>query len=146
VTGATIEKRFHVGLLIVHPNLDPAKISAALGLDAQSMQRAGDQRQTPKGRILSGTYEETRWRYGQRYKTSGQWFVEKVTEFVAQIEPHKAFVKELRSTGGTASLMIEFLGDGYFGDEIPRDLIRKLVDMELDLSIECFTVPQSDWL
>jgi hypothetical protein len=103
-------------------------------------------RETPGGRTLQGRYGETRWKYGELYRTSGQWFVEKVSEFVARIEPHKAFLKELRSGKGTACLVIEFLGDGYFGDELPRDLLRRLADLELNLGIECFTVPQSDWL
>jgi hypothetical protein len=38
--------------------------------------------------------------------------------------------------------MVQFLGDGYFGDEIPRDLLARLLDLELDLGIECFTEPQ----
>jgi hypothetical protein len=139
-------KRFHVGLLIIHPTLDPAEITTTLGLDAQSVHRVGDRRTAPNGRPLSGTYPETRWRYGRRYETPRQWFVDKIAELINDIIPHKAFLRDLRSTGGSACVMVELLGDGYFGDEISRDLLQKLVDLELDLAIECFTVPQSDWL
>jgi len=45
-------KRFHVELFIVHPTLDPAEISTALGLEAHFAQRVGDPRKTPKGRPL----------------------------------------------------------------------------------------------
>jgi hypothetical protein len=58
------------------------------------------------------------------------------------IEPHKAFLKELRSTGGKACLIVQFLGDGYFGDEIPQAILARLVDLELDFGIECFADSQ----
>src|SRR5215467_1791975 len=49
-------RRFDVELFIVHPTLDPADISAALGMEAHSAHRVGDPRKTPKGTPLSGNY------------------------------------------------------------------------------------------
>jgi hypothetical protein len=135
-------KRFDVELLIVHPTLEPAEIGAGLGLDAKYSHRIGDQRKTPKGTLLSGTHRDTRWRHSRRYETSDQWFASKVAELIDCIEPHRAFLKNLRATGGRACVLVQFLGDGYFGDEIPRDILTRLIDLELDLGIECFTVPQ----
>ncbi len=60
-TEAT-SKRFDVELFIVHPTLDPAEIDVTLGLDAKFSHRVGDQRKTPAGRLLKGTYQDTRWR------------------------------------------------------------------------------------
>ncbi len=140
---ANTSKRFDVELLIVHPTLDPQKISAALGLDAQFAHRVGDQRKTPKGTPLSGTYQDTRWRYSRRHETPDQWFAGKIAELIDCIEPHKAFLKELRSTGGKACLIVQFLGDGYFGDEIPQAILARLTDFELDFGIECFADSQA---
>jgi len=39
-------------------------------------------------------------------------------------------------------VVVQFLGDGYFGDEIPQSTLAKIVDLGLSLSIECFVVPQ----
>jgi hypothetical protein len=61
---------------------------------------------------------------------------------IDRLAPQKTFFGNLKSTGGTASIVIQFLGDGYFGDEIPTATLAKLVDLELALAIECFTVPQ----
>ncbi len=58
--------------------------------------------------------------------------------------PYGAFLNELRATGGTAAILIQFLGDGYFGDQVPQETLAKLVRLDLDLGIECFAVPQSD--
>lgn len=136
-------KRFDVELFIVHPTMDPAEISAALGLDAKFAHSVGDQRKTPRGTPLPGTYQDTRWRYSHRHETTDQWFVDKIAELIDCIEPHKAFFKELRSIGGTACLILQFLGDGYLGDEIPRAILAKLGELELDFGIECFAETQS---
>lgn len=131
-------KRFDVELFIVHPTMHPAEMSATLGLEAQFAHRVGDQRKTPKGTPLSGTYQDTRWRHSRRHETPDQWFVVKIAELIDCIEPHKAFLKELRSTGGRACLILQLFADGYFGDEIPQAILARLIDLELDFGIECF--------
>jgi hypothetical protein len=54
------------------------------------------------------------------------------------LEPHKAFFADLKSTGGKACVIIQFFGDGYLSDEIPRATLAKLVELELALAIECY--------
>ena|SRR5690242_7668500 len=142
VTKHKATKRFDVELFIVHPTLDPSAIQAALGLSAKVVHRAGSPRKTPQGRPLSGTYPDTRWRYSRRYETHGQHFAEETVALLDKLEPNKAFLKDLRSSGGTASLLIQFLGDGYFGDEIPIAILQRMINLELDFAIECFVVPQ----
>jgi Domain of unknown function (DUF4279) len=131
-------RRFDVELFIVHPTIDPMEISAALGLTPNFMNRVGDQRKTPKGALLPGKYKDTRWRHSRRYEVSAQWFVDKVIELIDYLEPHRAFLSKICSTGGGASIVIQFLGDGYFGDEIPRDVLARIVNLDLDIGIECF--------
>jgi hypothetical protein len=136
-------RRFKVELLIVHPTMDPAEIAAALGLEGHFTQRVGDQRKTPKGTLLPGKYRDTRWRHCVRHAIKDQWFAEAVTQFVDRLAPHRAFLRDLRSTGGKAHVNLEFLGDGYFSDAIPRDVLSKLVDLELDLGLASYEVPQT---
>jgi len=136
-------KRFHVELFIVHPTLDPAEISTALGLEAHFAQRVGDPRKTPNGEPLAGNYRDTRWRHCVERSTTGQWFAAEVTSLLDRLEPHKAFFANLRQTGGEASLIVQFLGDGYLSDEIPHAALVKLVALGLGLGIECFVDPQS---
>ena len=136
-------KRFHVELFIVHPTLDPAEISTALGLEAHFAHRVGDPRKTPKGGSLAGNYKDTRWRLCVERSTTDQWFTAEVTSLLDRLEPHKAFFANLRRTGGKAGLIIQFLGDGYLSDEIPHAALVKLVELGLGLGIECFVDPQS---
>jgi hypothetical protein len=136
-------KRFHIELFIVHPTLDPTEISTALGLEAHFAQRVGDPRKTPQGRPLAGNYKETRWRHCIERSTKDQWFAAEVTSLLDRLEPHKAFFAYLRQTGGQASLIVQFLGDGYLSDEIPHVALVKLVELGLGLGIESFVDPQS---
>ena len=42
-----LPRRVDFELFIIHPTMDPADISAALGLEADVAHRVGDQRKTP---------------------------------------------------------------------------------------------------
>jgi hypothetical protein len=137
-------QRFDVELFIVHPTIDPSEITIALGLEPKVSHRAGDRRVTPKGILLEGNHPDTRWRYCARYTVTNQWFADKVESLVAHLLPHKAFLSRLLQTGGKLTLIVQFLGDGYFGDDIPQSTLTKIADLGLSLGIECFMVPQSD--
>ncbi len=140
---ADMPRRVDVELFIVHPTLDPKDISDALGLEAHFAHRVGDARKTPAGTSLSGSYPDTRWRHCIRCDVENQWYAAEVTSFIERLEPRRAFFTKLRSSGGRVSLIIQFFGDGYLGDELPVTTLAKLVDLELALAIECFTDPQS---
>lgn len=136
-------RRFELAVLIRHPTLHPREITAALGSSPQVQQIVGEPRQTPKGTPLPGTYKRTVWRYGVRHEVRNQWFAKVLTEFVDSLVPHRDFLHHLRSTGGDAILMLEFLGDAYLGDDIPSETLAKLADLRLELGLEVFMVPQS---
>jgi hypothetical protein len=136
-------RRFDVELLIVHPAIDPADITVALGLEPVNARRAGDRRETPTGAPLPGNYPDTRWRHCVRYGVRNQLFADEFDTLVRRLEPHKAFLGHLRATGGRTCLIIQFLGDGCHGDTISADTLTTLVDMGLSLGIECFVDPQS---
>ena len=139
-----LRRRFNVELFIVHPTLDPAEITAALGLQARLEWRAGQLRNTPKGDHLSGYYRDTRWRHSVRHDVNEQWFADRVSNLVDHLAAHKAFLANLKSTGGTACVIVQFIGDGYFGDQVPSQTLAKLVELGLDLGIESFPQASQD--
>jgi hypothetical protein len=136
-------RRFDVELFIVHPTIDPAEITAALGIEPVRTHRVGDSRRTPKGKPLPGNYPDTRWRHCIRHEAKDQWFADEFETRVSRIEPHAAFLGHLRTTGGRTQLIIQFLGDGYHGDTISADTLIKLANMGLSLGVECFVEPQA---
>src|SRR5215471_1164240 len=135
-------RRVNIDLFIVHPTMAPAEISDALGLEAHFAHLVGDVRKTPKGTLLSGKYKDTRWRHRIRYELRGQWFAAEVTTFVNRLLAHKTFFHHVRATGGSAQIIVNFLGDGYLGDTVPVESLAKMAELQLDLGLECFTVPQ----
>jgi hypothetical protein len=139
----TTPRRFDVELFIVHPSLDPGDISGALGLEGHFSHRVGDQRKTPKGTLLSGVYPDTRWRHSIRRTVTEHRFAAEVVNFVERLETRKEFLANVRATGGEASVVIQFLGDGYLADEIAPTTLARLANLGLALAIECFTEPQS---
>jgi hypothetical protein len=136
-------RRVDVELLIVHPTMAPAEITAALGLEAHVAHTVGEPRMTPKGTILKGQYQDTRWRHCIRYELNAQWFADRITMLVDRLAPHKEFLARVRATGGHATLVLQFLGDGYLADNVPLDTLAKMADLQLDFGIECFVVPQA---
>ena len=137
------QRRFEVQLFIKHPSIDPAEITVAVGLEPKIQSRVGDARRTSKGAPLLGVYPDTSWRYCERHHVEKQWFASRVDELVDRLLPHKAFLHGLRESGGRTWIIVEFLGDGYFGDEIPLGTLAKLVELGLDFGIEVFDVPQN---
>jgi hypothetical protein len=136
-------RRFDVELFIIHPTMAPAEITAALGIEAQIVHGVGEPRKARNGTLLGGQYRDTRWRHSIRYEVKDQWFADKVTMLVDRLLPHKAFLTGLRTTGGNAEIIVQFLGDGYFGDNVPVETLSRMADLQLEFGIECFVVPQS---
>ena len=139
--GAT--RRVDTVLLIVHPTMTPEDISGVLGLEAHFARRVGDPRKTPKGTSLGGTYPDTRWRHCVRHELTQQWFADKIAAMIDTLKPHRAFLHHVRATGGTAEIVVQFLGDGYAGDSLSADVLAAMSDLRLDLGIECFIEPQA---
>jgi hypothetical protein len=121
----------------------PADITAALGLEPRFAHCVGEHRKTPTGALLDGVYSDTRWRHSIRYDVKNQWFADKVTLLVDHLMNCKEFITRLRSSGGEAMIVVQFLGDGYFGDKVSLDTLRRITDLQLDFGIECFAAPQS---
>lgn len=129
--------RFFLGLFIVHPTLTPEEISKALGMEADVAHCVGALRRTPKGTPLSGTYADTRWRHSTGHVIEDQWFASEVSRLIDKLQAHKTFFGDVKSAGGKASIVIQFM-DGFLADELPTGTLARLVDLDLSLGLECF--------
>jgi hypothetical protein len=143
VEPAGSSRRFDVELFITHPTLRPIDIEQALALSASHSHCVGDPRVTPTGKSLSGKYPDTRWRHSIHHTTTAQSFMAEVDALVARLQPHEAFLMSVRETGGSATLIIQFLGDGYFGDELPVSTLSDLAKLGVGLGIEVFADAQN---
>jgi hypothetical protein len=136
-------RRFDLELWIVHPTMHPNEISRALNLVAQITHTVGEPRMTPNGKRLPGVYPDTRWRHTKRCTVEDQWFADELARFVENLKSRSEALAKIQATGGITSVIIQFLGDGYFGDEIGLDTLSTMVELGLRLDIECFVVPQN---
>jgi len=69
-----------------------------------------------------------------RYELRDQWFADKIAALVDRLVPHKEFLHHLCATGGNAVVIVQFLGDGYLGDNVRLDTLSKMVPL---LNLEC---------
>jgi hypothetical protein len=137
-------RRFCVQLFIVHPTMVISEITNALGLEPKFAHQVGEPRTTPKGDKIHGTYPDTRWRHSIEYKVRDQWFTAEVEALVNHLESRKAFLNDISATDGSATIIVQFLGDdGYFGDSLSPSMLTKIGDLGLSLGFEVYTVPQS---
>lgn len=143
-TGGGSQRSFNVVVFIVHPTMAPADITSQLDMLPQYSRCVGDPQMTPTGRMIGGTWPDTRWRFSVRYETWDQYWVDEIDELVGRLVPHKSFFERLRQTGGEAQLIVQFLGDGYFGDTVSHNTLATLANLKLDFGIECFNVPQNE--
>lgn len=134
-------RRVDVELFIIHPTMQVAEITAALGLEAHFAHDFGDDRKTPKGTPLPGQYRDTRWRYSIRHQITDQWFADKIASFVQTLKPHKAFLHHVRACGGSAQIIVQFFGDGYLGDKVSLETLTTITELQLDFSLEVFSGP-----
>lgn len=128
---------YTVDLLIKHPTLLPAEITAALGMTPQYFWQRGELRHSPDGTRLDGVYPDTMWRRVIKKEGSRRFFVD-ATEFVEQLRPHREFFARLTSEGGRATLIIDLAGDVNMGDTLEPDTLRTISDLGIRLGVEVF--------
>jgi hypothetical protein len=136
-------RRFDVELLVVHPFMSADEISRELQLEAHFSHNVGEPRVTPKGTSLPGVYQDTRWRHTVRHTLQDQWFANHAKQFIESLKPHREVLARFRADGGRTMLILQFLNDDYFGDEIRCATLATMIDLGLDFGIECFPLAAS---
>ena len=138
--------KFCVSLNISHPTMAVETISQQLSLEPNSSHNAGDLRVTKHGRLLGRTYEDLYWNLdlcdGKKLDAQDILFEDFVAQKNSELEKHKAFFNEIRSTGGTIDYFV-----GWFSvDSINMNiylappLLKSTAD--LDISIVLCAYPE----
>lgn len=129
--------RFIIVLLIQHPSIDPSMITSQLGLNPYRSWRQGDQRATPKGKILSGTYPDTSWSYCSDICRE-RLFFSHLKKLLEDLEKHQQFFEQIVAEGGQIYLNVHLAGDENIGDVMSYQLMERLVTLKINLGIEVF--------
>jgi hypothetical protein len=135
--GENADLVYGIRLLIRHPQIDPALITAGLGLIPDMSHTPGKDRKTPIGTPLPGVYGETDW--GYRFKVEGKrLFSKDVVELVSRLEEKAAFVHELIDTGGWIELSVQLPGYVNIGDDVRWQDLRRIAALRINFGVEVF--------
>jgi hypothetical protein len=136
-TAADRGARFDIVLLIRHPSLDPAIISARLGLDAFRSWKAGDPRTTPTGQALPGRHANSCWNYVFHYEDTDR-FSTAIEVILGTMKGHKPLLDQIDKTGGTTELFLQLPGDANVGDGLSWSVLKRFAELKIGLSVETF--------
>jgi hypothetical protein len=131
--------RYDISLRVCHPKMDPAEISAALQLAPKVSWKAGDLRVTPTGTPLKGLRKDSYW---TSRVLKGEWpgkdLSDAISDLVTELSSRRSFFQRVRSDGGKVEFFVGWLFDGNSGDVFDVDLLAKLADLGVALSLDIY--------
>jgi hypothetical protein len=128
---------YHVSFRVTHPVLDPAVISASLGLEPRFSWRAGEPRATPEGSLLGAFRKETYCSYDIGGGDDGE-LAKCLSTAVDNLERHAEFLREVRASGGMLMFYVCWHPNGDQGETFRPDLMRKMADLGIEFGLNVF--------
>ena len=117
-------------------------ITEALGMKPRFRWNVGD-REGHTQAPLEGTYPTTYW-CSDAVKGMGFDLEERLRLEIAGVEPHSDFLTLFTSTGGSIEYYIGWSTDAVnTGATFGADLLKRLGDLEIDLSLDVYGMPES---
>jgi hypothetical protein len=130
---------FSISLLFRHPSVDPASVTAALGVQPTTQARVGDNvRPAVDGTPRRGTERESAWGVRAKFYEKEPDIGELVTAFLQPFVAHAAFMRDLAAGSTVATIDLEFPGQFHFGGALEPAVLHTIADMGLMLGIEVF--------
>lgn len=127
--------KYWVSLRIRHPLMDPDYICSQLDMEAKIKWKVGNERKTPKGRSLIGKYEITYCVFDLEHSETMT-----LADFLrisnGKLYSHREFLKSIRESGGSLEYYIGWFSKGDSGETFDFELLKQLVDLGIELSIE----------
>lgn len=134
------EYEFTVSLRIRHPTIDPATVTAMLGLQPQHSWRAGQPRCDSAGAELGGAHRDSYWMgrlMDEPQLSSGGLSVEAVVlKILSQLRRAQSFFEQLNAEGGIAELLVSLYARDDFRLELPSDSLTLLGRLHLAIALD----------
>jgi len=131
---------FTITLGIRHPDIDPARITAALGIDPQATWKKGDSRVDAQRGSLHGTHRESYWngRLMPIPQLSSEYSsVEaELLKILAQLRKSNEFLQELRSAGALSELHVSLFARQEFRLNLSPSTLELLGRLGLAVALE----------
>jgi hypothetical protein len=134
------EYEFTVSLRIRHPAIDPATITAAIGIQPQHTWRAGQPRCDPAGTELVGTHHDSYW-MGRlmdepQLSSKGVSVEGVILKTLNHLRRAHSFLEQVNAEGGVAELLVSLYARDDFRLELPADALALLGRMHLAVAID----------
>jgi len=129
---------FTISLRIRHPEIEPAKITEALGLQPQHSWKAGTSRQTSTGG--TGEHHDSYWMtklMDEPQLSTPEMSVESIlVQTITQLRRAQAFLEKLHGDGGVSELSISLFARENFRLELSPDTMTLMGRMGLGVVLE----------
>jgi len=134
------EYEFTISLRIRHPDIDPKRITATLGIDPQHTWQAGEVRRAPAGDELEGVYRESYWTarlMEEPLLSSARLSVESlIQQILVQLRRSQTLLEQISTDGGVAELQVSLFARTNFRLEQSAESLAAFDRLRLALIFE----------
>lgn len=134
------DPEFMMSLGVRHPDIDPAQITRALGLQPGHVWSRGEQRMDQAGAALGGNHRESYWlcEIAARPKFSGERISmgSEMSRVLQMLGKSIGFLQELHQGGGVTELFVRVFARGDFRMELSPEDAALLGRIGLSLTVE----------
>ncbi len=134
-----------MSLGVRHPDMDPAQITRALGLQPGHVWRKGEERLDETGAVLGGTHRASYWfcEIAPRPKFSGErvGVESELSRVLHQLRKSIAFLQDLHFGGGATELCVTIFAHGDFRIELLPEETALLGRLGVAMTIEIKPYP-----
>ena len=132
-----ISRSFAVSLQVVHPEIEPDSITAALRLSPKIKHRNGDQKLRLDGTKMDGVYSRTYWSHSLDLCGVVD-LVPFLEALLPRLEVHRDFFATISASGGNSELFCGIFLDTNWDEVIPHQLMSRLAALKIDLRLDAY--------
>lgn len=129
--------KFSISLRIFSESLDPFYISEIIHLKPKWIRKKGEQRKTPKGKILNGFYEFSYCSFELVVDNEFE-LSEEINRHANSLSVYRDIFEMIRADGGRIEFFIGWFSSGNTGDLFKFDLLDKLSQLKIDLAFDIY--------
>ena len=141
---------FTMSLRIRHPEMDPARITQALGQQPQHSWRAGEGRKDAEGDLRQGSYRESYWMCAlmphPKLATENIGVESELLQVLTSLQNSFSFLQALHASGGASEVHVSVFASQAFRIELLAEMVSRLgrVGIGMTIEVEPRSISQSE--
>lgn len=129
--------KYDVSFRVFHPNMDPNDICKKLNMQATHKWCAGENRRTPKGTSLPGTYDQSYCSFNLDQPKDTE-LIDFLKHWNNNLFKFKKFLNQIYSSGGRLEYFIGWYSKENSGEEFDVSFLKELVELKINLAIDFY--------